>query len=344
MAWTTPKYPRDIVNRAACVLVELPDSREEADRAFTIINNWRSSHSFPLNTFQSGLRNKAKQVDDRALVAQRLKRLSSIAAKLRRFREMKLSQMQDIAGCRAIVDSVPKVRKLVKLYEQSDMKHFLVHKDDYIEGPKESGYRSVHLIYRYYSDKKSKSYNGLKVEVQLRSGLQHIWATAVETVGTFIQQALKSSQGEEDWLRFFALMGTAIALRERTVPVPNTPTTRKELKRELQEYAQRLDVEGHLRAFGAALKDLEEVGAENSHYFLLELNPSARTLKVTGYAAEELERASDDYMTVERDILQRGGRDAVLVSVEKLAALKRAYPNYFLDMPKFIQTVKQEIS
>lgn len=337
------------MNRAGCVLVD-PTSFNllEADEAYQIINNWRSSHSFPLNTFQIGLRNKAKQVDDRSLVAQRLKRLSSIGAKLERFPDMKLSQMQDIAGCRAIVESVPKVNQLVRLYERSDIKHKLVHKDDYIAEPKASGYRSIHLIYKYYSDKKSKSYNDLKIEVQLRSTLQHAWATAVETVGTFIQQALKSSQGEKDWLRFFELMGTAIAMRERTAPVPETPTNRKELKQELQSYAQKLDVVNHLRIYGAALQNLEEVGAKDAYYFLLELDPSARRVRVTGYAPGELEKASKDYMAIERNIVQHGGgvpiRDAVLVSVESVAALKRAYPNYFLDMHKFIETVSQAIT
>src|SRR5690348_9890038 len=105
---------------------------------------------------------------------------------------MKLSQMQDIGGCRAVVASLSDVSRLVKHYKASDMKHKLLNEDDYITAPRKSGYRSYHLIYRYFSDKKS-SHNGLRIEVQIRSQLQHAWATAVETVGTFIRQALKSS-------------------------------------------------------------------------------------------------------------------------------------------------------
>jgi hypothetical protein len=33
-------------------------------------------------------------------------------------------------------------------------------------------------------------------------------------------------------------------------------------------------------------------------------------------------------------------RDVVLVSVDSLEALKKAYPNYFLDTHRFIQAVK----
>ena len=78
--------------------------------------------------------------------------------------------------------------------------------------------------------------------MQLRTKLQHAWAPAVETVGTFIRQALKSSQGEEEWLRFSAFMGTAIALREKQSLVPGTPQDRSKLVSELRQYASQLEV------------------------------------------------------------------------------------------------------
>jgi len=257
---------------------------------------------------------------------------------------MKLSQMQDIAGCRAIVRSVAKVDELVSIYKQSDIRHSLVHEDDYIRQPRNSGYRSTHLVYRYRSDKNA-TFNDLKVEIQIRSPLQHAWATAVETVGTFIQQALKSSQGEEDWLRFFALMGSAIATRERTPPVPGTPTSARELRQEIRHFARQLDVINHLRIYAAALERPEEFGAtKNAHYFLLELDPSQRRMRITGYRSDELERASADYLNVEREITTSAlSRDAVLLSVESLAALRRAYPNYFLDTHRFIAAVRSAL-
>lgn len=135
-------------------------------------------------------------MDANCLIAQRIKRLSSIAHKLVRYPTMTLSQMQDIGGCRAILGSVESVENVVNLYKNSDLKHQRVQIDDYIESPKKSGYRGVHLIYRYFSDRKG-TYNTLKIEIQVRSQFQHAWAAAVETVGTFVQQALKSSMGEE---------------------------------------------------------------------------------------------------------------------------------------------------
>src|SRR5262245_31879637 len=138
----------------------------EFDEALDVINNWRSSHSFPLNTFQTGLRKKARGLDSRALVAQRLKRLSSIELKLELIPQMKLSRMQDIGGCRAVVRDVTTVRKLARLYAVSAMKHRLARVDDYIQHPKESGYRGIHCVYIYFSDRKT-TYNGLRIEMQL---------------------------------------------------------------------------------------------------------------------------------------------------------------------------------
>jgi ppGpp synthetase/RelA/SpoT-type nucleotidyltranferase len=165
--------------------------------ALDIVNNWRSSHSFPLNTFTVGLKRRAKGIDAQCIIAQRIKRMSSIELKLRRFPTMTKAQMQDLGGCRAVMSSVPAVNRLVKAYRSSDIKHPLQNCDDYITEPKSSGYRGVHLIYRYNSDRK-QTYNSLKIEMQLRTHLQHAWATAVETVGTLQRQALKSSQGDAD--------------------------------------------------------------------------------------------------------------------------------------------------
>lgn len=209
--------------------------------------------------------------------------------------------------------------------------------------PKDSGYRGVHLVYRYESDR-TADFNGLKIEVQLRSRLQHAWATAVETVGTFSRQALKSSQGEEEWLRFFALMGSAIALRERQPLVPGTPIFNRALQDEIRYYVHHLEVNKRLRLYAESLKIPEEKGSANAKYFLLELDPSEMTVRITGYKSEQLERASADYLNVEQRMLSRSSfGDAVLVSVDSLATLRKAYPNYFLDTDRFIELVKSVV-
>jgi hypothetical protein len=68
----------------------------ERDDSLTVINNWRASHSYPLLAVRMTLTGRAKRIDQRAILAQRLKRLSSIQTKLRSNAHMALSQMQDI--------------------------------------------------------------------------------------------------------------------------------------------------------------------------------------------------------------------------------------------------------
>jgi len=50
--------------------------------------------------------------------------------------------------------------------------------------------------------------------MQIRSRVQHAWATAVETVDMFSGQALKSSHGDDKWLRFFAVAASEMAYIE----------------------------------------------------------------------------------------------------------------------------------
>jgi hypothetical protein len=348
VAWTKPQYSREQVNAAGKALVSYIKATafefelwQQFDAALPVINNWRSSHGFPLNTFRVGLNRRARRIDPDSLTAQRIKRLSSIASKLQRFPLMKLSQMQDVGGCRAVLKSVDDVYRLVEDYKKSEIKHRLVGIDDYIQDPRDSGYRGVHLKYRYFSDK-SRVYNDLKIEMQLRSTYQHAWATAVETVGTFVRQALKSSVGEAQWLRFFALMGTVIALKEGTPPVPGTATG-EALFEEVYDLAVNLDVENRLRAYGAAIQVTQQ-SEQNAAYFLLEIEPATEQVKVTGFKLAELPEASDRYLAIEKDISKTGDRDAVLVSVDSVASLRRAYPNYFADTAIFAALVGEALA
>ncbi len=357
MAWVEPDYSVQEINAAGRGLVAAIDDDnwlqwtenewEEYRRNVLVINNWRSAHAYPLNTFQVNLRAVSRRIDPGSLVAQRIKRLSSIGHKLDRFRSMKLSQMQDLGGCRAIFQSAAEVKIAIDYYlHKSAVKHERMSFDDYVSSPKPSGYRGAHLVYRYFSDKNKSAYNNLKIEIQLRSRYQHAWATAVETVGTFSGQALKSSLGNEEWQRFFALMASAIALREKSNLVPDTPSTRRDLLLELKHYASQLNVERRLREYSKALHRISNPSAEiaNAHIYLLELDPSAGTLEISGFRASEREFAENKYAEAEIRQKSRSGRDAVLVSVESVNSLHKAYPNYFADTRVFLELMTQAIS
>jgi hypothetical protein len=345
MTWDRPRFDRSEVNRAGRELLATPMGEAAPDWALEIVNNWRASHSYPLNAFEVSLRERVRKHALASTVVQRLKRLPSIRAKLALQSSMKLTQMQDIGGCRAVVPTWSTVLTLSELYKASRQKHALIHEDDYINGPKESGYRGFHLIYRYESRVRPE-YNGLKIEIQLRTRLQHAWATAVETVGTLLTQPLKSSIGEEDWLRFFSLMGSALAFREGTPTIPGTPTSLHELEFELRDLSDRLRVENVLTAYGRAIQTIYQ-GERRASYYLLELQPaggkgSQGVVTITGFESDQLEEATRSYLGAEKR-LTAPGTQAVLVSGGSLQSLAIAYPNFFLDTRRFLDALREAL-
>jgi ppGpp synthetase/RelA/SpoT-type nucleotidyltranferase len=245
MAWAARIHSKGHINRCGRALVELDPNDPVRDDAINVVDNWRSCHAYPLQVVKMTLLRRAKKIYPKALIAQRLKRRPSIEIKLRDNPNMELSQMQDIGGCRAVMLNVKQVTELVNKYKEFHSKSPKNRSDwdgsddfDYVLRPKADGYRSVHLVFRFCSDSPERAlYNGQRIEIQIRSKLQHSWATAVETAQVFTGQALKSrvKNAAEDWLRFFALTSSAFALREKSPTVPNTPNTRKEIVEELKQ-------------------------------------------------------------------------------------------------------------
>jgi hypothetical protein len=349
MGYATPQYTRQHVNHAGDCLIA--DGKvvwvANRDQMLAIINNWRSSHAFPLRSFKMTLLARAKKLDKKAIVAQRLKRLPSIELKLRRFPTMKLSQMQDLGGCRAVVRNIKALEALTKSYEQARSKnptkrHDFVHEKNYILFPKDDGYRGIHLIYRFQSkSRRHRIYNGLKIEIQLRTRLQHAWATSVETVSLFTGQALKSSGGEADWRRFFALMSSVIARREKKSLIPGTPDEKEILLAELKNLTIKLNVQKCLRGWAYALTRLPAKNVTNAVAFLVVLDLKAWTLNTTGFRQEELTKASESYLAIEKSA--NPDVQAVLVSLDTVHAMRTAYPNYYLDATEFLRALDQAL-
>lgn len=341
MAWTIPNFSRSQVDKAGRFLLVSNWSGEEHERALAIVNNWRSSHSWPLNTLRIGLAKNALRIDPNAVIGQRTKRLNALYNKLRKARTMRLTQMQDLGGCRAVLTNVKAVYALADQYvNNSKFRHELLPIDNYLENPTALGYRGIHLIYSYRSDK-IEAYNKLLIEIQLRSQFQHAWATAVEIVDRFKWTGLKSGHGNREWQRFFALMGGYIAQMEGTMPVPNVPTTSRELTAEIKHLSAKLKVEEQLSVFGATTMMSGNLKSEG-HYYVLKLDTKSRELSISVYQFNQLDQASNELIDKESET-PIGSEDVetVLVSARSLAELKKAFPNYFADTMVFIGLLRK---
>jgi putative GTP pyrophosphokinase len=251
---------------------------------------------------------------------------------------MQMARMQDIGGLRAVVDNLSQVRKLAKLYRDGSLTHELIDEDDYINTPKESGYRSLHLIYKY-KNQHNPLYDGLCLELQIRTKLQHAWATAVETIGTFLDQALKSSEGPKEWLDYFKVVGAAFASLENSpVPTGFKELTSADIFHKVIDLTEKLDVKRKLVAFALAANAIQ-LRQSQGNYHLVVLNAASRTVEVRSFGQKRLEEANLAYSEVENLSDSDSNIQAVLVATNSIDALKRAYPNYFLDTRQFMNAL-----
>lgn len=344
MSFPTPIYSRTQVQRAGELLVSVNSTTdlEKWFEAYQILSNWRACHGYPINTFQATLRNKLNQIDKKALVAQRLKRTPSILRKLERFPGMSLSRMQDIGGLRAVVSTLSQLKKIHEGYKKIGFSHKLISEYNYVDNPKPSGYRSIHMVYKYKLRKESP-YDGLQLELQLRTRMQHAWATAVETVGTFLEHSLKSSEGPDEWLNFFSLVSSAFAYQEKTTLVPGYEHLNKEqtFQRTAAE-AERLGIVNMLTSYSSALKAIPSGKSRSAYYLVeLELTGDNKRVNITPFSLDRLEEANAMYTQVEQQVAQGKASQVVLVSAGSIDSLKKAYPNYFLDTHEFLQQLSK---
>ena len=156
--------------------------------AIKVIQNFRASHLYPLQIIKNLIWKHVKKLNllETATVVRRLKRLPTIIDKLQRVsldgqtdNAISLKRMQDIGGCRVILESLDDLKQLNKSLDSSKTVHG-VKIYDYITSPKLGGYRGIHRVYKSYDKSDSHPWKGFQIEVQLRTRLQHLWATTVE--------------------------------------------------------------------------------------------------------------------------------------------------------------------
>jgi hypothetical protein len=254
---------------------------------------------------------------------------------------MKLDSMQDLGGCRAILGKVQNVRSVESAFLTSKHRHILKRHDDYIAAPKSSGYRGIHLVYAYQSDKDDR-WNGLRVEIQIRTELQHFWATAVETVGLFTGQNLKSSIGKTEWSEFFKLMSCEIACIEQTPMVPGFDLSRAQIRDKLKELNGDINFVEKLNSYNVSASYVNQ--HEGKGYALIILNTELRKINVQSFRLSQVDDAVAAYAAEEERYSDDMRVDVALVGLDRMKNLPKTYPNYYLNMHKFVSIVKQAVS
>lgn len=147
------------------------------------------------------------------------KSTTSISEKLRR-ESIRLTQIQDIAGCRLTVSDIADqdrvIQSLSSLYEDT----IIV---DRRENPSH-GYRAVHVIVKLQAK---------MIEIQVRTALQHLWAEFSEKLSDIAGSAIKYGGGDE-------------RIQEVLADASNLVSRVESLEAGIEEVRARLSAEGKL--------------------------------------------------------------------------------------------------
>lgn len=335
------------IDKAAQKIRHGAEGEERLD-AIKTIQGYREFHLYPLMLLKNHLVRTARKVSPDVIVARRLKRLPTIINKLERptldgksENAIKLTRMQDIAGCRAIVRSPKDLYALKKRLERSRSVHTIVRSSDYLISPKSSGYGGIHLIYSCYAgQEESHDWKGALVEVQLRTQLQHAWATSLEIIDTLENIELKTSVSNyKDWREFFSLAGQLVADKENFCKLSYNDKMIIGARLSILDYE--LDVSRKLTQYNFAINitensDIPQNLRSAKGMFLIKVltvREEKYKLELSYYSELEAKEALEKLNESELDA---NIAMSVLVSAEGVRALKQAYPNYFGDTQMFI--------
>lgn len=324
---TYPGGSKSRVNKAGAAVRLGSASGED----LACIDIWRAAHQPVINTFQAMLRSRAKAAS--AVVGQRHKRKITIFDKLHRLPKMELARMDDIAGCRLIFIKTEDLCKFRESLHFAKFNHRLrneKNKYDYIRSPKNTGYRGIHDIYEYkvLSDKTSKS-NGLYVELQYRTSVQHAWATTNEIIGFVTESQPKFQKGDT---RYQSIMRLTNEILARSFENSRSCLPDLADKEVVQQFLDLDSDLGFMNLLGS-LNSASSGKTKATNIILMMKDGKPLEVKSFRYAPEALRNLF-------RLEAENPGIDVVLVRGNTSEDVRIAFKNYFNDATEFIRLVE----
>ncbi|WHP48047.1 RelA/SpoT domain-containing protein [Mannheimia bovis] len=310
--------------------------------AITTLENYRAVHNHYLSIFKRVLQRKINRIalGDRCIVSARSKRFISIVEKLLRFPKMQLARMNDLAGIRVILQDMDDLNAFI----QDDRSicelnkgyfHYTEKFHNYIQSPKSDGYRSIHQIFE------EPKYQ-LKIELQIRTQLQHEWAMVVETLGSIKKTGYKIGQGDERTKLFLKLCSALFSHLEHSPTISEFSTYSFE---EICDEIRKLDSDLGIIDILKSVNAIDIQNDTEAAYYLLILDIENHKTEAIPFKKGEHFKANQLYTAYEQTFKEKEATtNVVLVSVDDVNKLKDAYPSYFLDTSNFINRIERILS
>ena len=349
-----PPKPKSAVRKAGRAVAQ----RCATSHDLALVDQWRASHGYVLNTFQMLVKRRLERTKVKAEFAQRLKRRQTVIDKLQRrkgdnsFLMADVTTMHDLAGCRLVFDDLSSLENFRHQFNNvlGTVNHKLRNdpaKYNYIAAPKSTGYRGIHDIYAHFprphkrDDLGSLPWHGLLIEIQYRTITQHAWATAVELSDFIDNQRTKFvtdtgvSTAERERVRFFALCSELLArsYEDCLGPLPDLPLD--QVRAEINLIEAKLRILERLKTVSAASD--KALGRHNVLYFQESDDPMNEVeVLVFTNSGDAILRANE----LENDNAIFG---AVYVTSSVPSQLRNLYSNYFKNAETFTSRLDQAL-
>lgn len=181
-------------------------------------------------------------------------------------------------------------------------------------------------------------WDGLSLEIQYRTKVQHAWATAVEVASLVTHNNPKFDEGSAEVLEFFRLASEVLARAFEKGFGPYPELENKELLKRLRQ----VDADTHmLRLFDQirVVHGQPEVQRKNT-ILVLEPDPDKEgQIRLRIFTFDSIFEATDFYHQLESEAT--GQEDIVLVKSDSMESIQYAYRNYFGDTAEFTDLLRE---
>jgi ppGpp synthetase/RelA/SpoT-type nucleotidyltranferase len=293
-------------------------------------DDYRKNHLVPLSKTTMELQQWLAQFGKDYFVAQRIKRKPQILRKLKRF-SVRLSQLQDIGGTRIIVEQNRDVDELIIFLKerfQSIKELNVIRLTDYRgEGREDSGYRAYHVILER---------DGYKMELQIRSKIQHYWAETIERTSIVYGHHLKELEGDPTVILYFKKLSDLFSeIEAGRKPSAALKTKVEELRINAEHIIQTSDEKNVFSSYvnEGITKDLErkeksigEIGLNN---WIFVFNWNIGSFVTWELITNDPLGAISQYVEFENRYKSEDGFEVVLVGSSNVATVRQTHSHYF---------------
>lgn len=294
-----------------------------------IFDEYRKDHLEPLTRLTLELQGWLQNHVSDYHIAQRLKRKPQIIRKLNRF-SVRLTQLQDIGGCRIIVNTNNDVNKLHefisrKLEESTFAK--VIRTTDYREkGRDDTGYRALHIIMEV---------SGKMLELQLRSRIQHYWSESIERTSVIYGHRLKEKDGDQTVIDYFKLFSDSLHDIETYKRIQPATEILLQEKREIAEsIIHNNSGSAHLSGFvnQNVMKTMKQIEGRDTGQFnnwILVFDWSDGNFVTWEMVSRNPEEAVGAYLRYESEFPEDDRKEVVMIGTSNVEMVQHTHSHYF---------------